>query len=183
MRWLLLALIATSATAQTSVDDVWISFAPGVFVADETESFEDFLSTIALQASRGRWTGRLAYAESGAFQFDFSGAFSFVTTGEQSATVVDVRPTDYRSLVVAAGPRTGPGPFTASILVGPALTWGDTFESRSYRRVGVGVTAQAGAQVVGPVWAGLEANGIVNSGASHAGVGGVLRIDLRRAPR
>lgn len=182
MRILLFALLGTSAMAQASVEDVWLSIGPGLMVAEGSESYEDFLVAVSVQAARGLWTARLGYAESGSPAYDFSGAFAFAST-ETGAFAPDSRPTEYRTFVLAAGPRTGTGPLNAAVLVGPALTWGDTFEDGAYRRFGLGATAQISAQVVGPLWTGLEANGVLNSGASHAGLGFFVRIDLQRAPR
>ncbi len=179
MRALLLLLLIPAATAQSAPQDVWLSVTAGPLLA--SNSNDVVVAALGLQAARGPWTARVAYAESGGYGVDFSGAFARVegaSAGSPSDAVLA-----HRSVVLAAGPRWGRGPTTLALTGGPALSWGDRAETGAFSGVGAGLAWQAQLQLGGAVWLGTEVSGVAAPAGSFAVVGGTLRVDLVRAPR
>ena len=189
MRALVLSVaLASVAAAQAPAEapaplDVWLSAAPGVLVAGAGDAYESLYGTVALQGARGPWTARLSYSETAVFQADVSGLFAMARAAGASAQVTSGDPVQFRTVQLAAGPRWAFDGGTLALIGGPTLTTGGRRGGGRYDAVGVGVSGQAMAQVAGAVWLGAEASAVVNSGASHAGLVGVVRVDLVRAAR
>lgn len=184
MRLLLFLFLAAPVLAQPA-SDVWISAAPGTILAARGESHESLYGAVAVHAAQGPWTARLAYSESAVFRIEGGGEGFF--QGGPNVAPSDPRASDpamFRTLLVAAGPRTSSGAASLAVQLGPAWTHGQRRDGSGYADLGVGGASQAMVQLGGSaVWLGAELSGVLNASSSHVGIGGLIRIDLARAPR
>lgn len=189
LRALVLAasLAAPTALAQVGPTDAWLSVSGGLAVAQQAGPDNDLYGSAAVQVARAPWAARVGYSELDRLRFDFSGAFSFARAEGSAPDVEDAvfDPDLYRSLTVTTGSASLTDRLAGALLVGPSLTWGPdrSDDWRTYTRLGVAVVGQGAVRVVGPLWLGVETTAVVNGEASHAGAGGVLRVDLARPPR
>lgn len=181
MRALLFALLATTPAVAQTLDDLWLTVSPGLLLAEDAGTNDEFTFGLAAQAARGGWKVRLGAMESAGYLIDFGSPALARTEGAHAVTAEDAQWYSYQTFSLAAGPRAQTGPLMLSILAGPAWTTDPQGEQSALGVVGVG---QAYLQLGGgAVWLGGELTGVVNSGASHLGAGAGLRIDLRRAAR
>ncbi|WP_412062211.1 hypothetical protein [Rubrivirga sp. IMCC45206] len=188
MRALLVAVALTlGASAQPAPVDAWLSLGVGPVLAQQAGPENDFYLAVAAHLVEGPWVARLSYAEVDRVRLDFSGAFAGARAGAEPPDIGGrpFAPDRFQTLAVGLGRASLRDRTALAATVGPSVTWGEDGARGydGYVRAGVSLTGQGAVRVVGPLWAGVEAAGTMASGASHAGGGLVLRVDLARRER